>query len=168
LIRTLSNRWGASPSALRRHKEAHIAAALARGHEAQELARGDVLLDRVRSLGREALQILVQAKEDRDHRCALLAVEKAVRILAMEAKLRDELEKRTDQTPTANTVTVYTVWVHESGEELGLTQEPPFIADGDKERYIATLRRMRAFEEAKAAGRCIEFTGTSPTSHHQS
>ena len=161
-LRTLADRWGPSPSALRRHKEAHIPAALARVREAQELARADNLVGHVRSLYRETQHILERAKAAGDLRSALLAVDKAGRILALQAKLLGELEKRTAQAPTATEEIGYIVWVREEdGEELGLTREPPFIADGDHQQYITTLRRMRAFTKAKEEGRRIQFTGPS-------
>ena len=159
-LRSLADIWGPSPSALRRHREVHIPGALAGGREAKELARSDNLVGQVRSLYRETQHILERAKAAGDLRTALLAVEKLARILGLLAKLRSELEERTARAPSA-TETGYICWVSEDGDYLGLTEEPPFVPDGDQHQYISTFRRLQAIKKAEAEGRLIKFKGPS-------
>lgn len=80
-----------SESAVRRHASAHIPASLARAQEARELADSDSLLDRVRVLNSEATAILAEAKATKNHNLALRAIDRAARLIELQARLVGEL-----------------------------------------------------------------------------
>jgi len=90
-FRNIAQRFETSPTALYRHKESHIAPALAKAQDAAEVARGDTLLDQVRDLQARALTILATAEVAGDLRVALSAIREARCNLELLAKLLGEL-----------------------------------------------------------------------------
>jgi hypothetical protein len=91
-----------SPSALQRHKAAHLPATLVKAvAAAEEIEAGD-LLSRLKSLNRETAAILreVRADETKDNDLALKAIARVEKQLELEAKLIGEL----NETPSVNIV----------------------------------------------------------------
>ena len=127
------------------------ASSISRAREADEFTQSSNLLHRVREIHDEAMSIFREAKTAGDHRTALHALDKAARMIELLIKLKMQLERGSDVPATA-TVLHVTRWLGENGELLGETLEPPFVADGPKESYIATLRRARMFAQAEAQG----------------
>jgi hypothetical protein len=105
-LRSISDRFSVSKSALIRHKDAHLPSALARAREAKELARADELLIQVRDLQGRTLSILSASEEAGELRTALAAIREARGNLELLAKLLGEL----NDSPTVN-VLVSPLWV---------------------------------------------------------
>jgi len=100
--RAVAQRFAASPDAVFRHKRDHIAGLMAKAAAASDVAavvEGGSLLDQVRALTAEARAVLAQAKASGDGRLALLAIEKATRMLELQAKLVGGLESRPEEAP---------------------------------------------------------------------
>src|SRR5690242_4692859 len=68
---------GISHDAVRRHRESHLPAHLARAAEAAEVANADTLLAQVRALHARALAILTTAEQAGDLRTALGGIREA-------------------------------------------------------------------------------------------
>ena len=86
--RSIAARFGTSTTSLHRHRVDHLAAEIARAHEAQTVARADSLLDEVRTGGDRAERlyaaaegILVRALEVKDLKTALQAIRAAVDVM---------------------------------------------------------------------------------------
>jgi hypothetical protein len=83
-----------SEPALRRHKQEHLPATLAKAHEAGEVARADDLLADVRALQGQTLAILAGAEDAKDYGLALRAIGEARKNLELLAKLLGDLDER--------------------------------------------------------------------------
>jgi hypothetical protein len=134
-LRTLAARVGLSPSAIRRHKTAHLPATLVRATEAAEVATADDLLRQVMTLHREALGVLARAKEEQDGRLVLAAVGRACRTLELQARmfvqLRAEIEATAPNPPTRYVA----IWGTEDGYCGPNDPQRPGGADFDPERH---------------------------------
>ena len=73
-LRELAGRYDISPSAVRRHRIAHLPAQLLRAKHVEETARANSLLDQVQALQGRASMILKRAEAAGDHRMALAAL----------------------------------------------------------------------------------------------
>jgi hypothetical protein len=93
-LRTISDRFGVSKSALIRHKDAHLPAALIKARKAEEVVRADELLSQVRDLQGRTLSILTASEEAGELRTALGAIREARGNLELLAKLLGELDDR--------------------------------------------------------------------------
>jgi hypothetical protein len=82
-----------STHALGRHKARHLPGALVKAQEAQEVTRGDDLLDKVAQLEADAHRIKQKAEESQDYRTALQGIRELVRIVELLARLRGELQE---------------------------------------------------------------------------
>lgn len=91
-FRVLSARFKVGVDALRRHKDGHIPAAMAKAQEAQEVARGDTLLDTLATLTTDATRIQEAAEKNRNYQAALGAIRERTRLVELTAKLKGELE----------------------------------------------------------------------------
>src|SRR5918994_377186 len=105
-LRTISDRFSVSKTALIRHKDAHLPASLAKAREAEEVVRADELLSQVRELQGRTLSILTVSEEAGELRTALVAIREARGNLELLAKLLGEL----DESPRVN-VLVSGEWV---------------------------------------------------------
>lgn len=90
-LRKIAKRFETSITALHRHRQSHIPKALAKAREAQEVVRGDSLLDRLRQLNAETQDVLRAAKSQRNHELRLKAISRAEKQLELEGKLLGEL-----------------------------------------------------------------------------
>ena len=95
-----------STSALVRHFDDHLPAALVEAKAAAEVAHADTILDQVQTLRDRALKILDTAEEGNDLRIALGAIREARGCLELLGKLAGELQ----DAPTVN-VFVSTEWL---------------------------------------------------------
>src|SRR5215210_8894002 len=93
-LRTISDRFAVSKTALIRHKDEHLPAKLVMAQAAEEVAQADDLLDQVRDLQGRALAILDKAEEAGELRTALSAIREARGNLQLLAKLLGELDER--------------------------------------------------------------------------
>lgn len=92
-FRKIAERFETSITALHRHKQSHIPKALAKAKEAEEVARGDGLLDRLRQLNQETREVLLAAKAEKNHELRLKAIGRAEKQLELEGKLLGELNE---------------------------------------------------------------------------
>ena len=90
--RSIAKRYGASPSAVLRHRE-HLPNQLVKAREAEEVTQADTLLEQVRSLQTRALSILDRADEAGDLKTALAAIREARSNLELLGKLAGELQQ---------------------------------------------------------------------------
>ena len=105
-LRTISDRFGVSKTALIRHKDAHLPAALIKARKVEEVVRADELLSQVRDLQGRTLSILTASEEAGELRTALAAIREARGNLELLAKLLGEL----DEHPQVN-ILVSVVWL---------------------------------------------------------
>jgi hypothetical protein len=90
--RQIASHYGMSYASVKRHKEAHLPAALVEAHEAREVARADSLLVQMRELQERALRILADAESQGDLTNANRAIAEARRNIELVAKLLGELQ----------------------------------------------------------------------------
>jgi len=93
-FRRIAARYAVTEQSLRRHKAAHIPAALAQAGAAAEVARADDLLAQARALQQKALSLLAQAEAVGDRKTALQGVREARGCLELLARLLGELNER--------------------------------------------------------------------------
>jgi hypothetical protein len=90
-FRDIARRYATSKDALSRHRE-HLARGLVLAREAENATRADDLLERTRSLERDARRLLAKAEKEGDFRAAIAAVRTALDVVALlhkVAKARD-------------------------------------------------------------------------------
>ena len=92
--RSVAKQFEAGASAVYRHQQEHLPAALVKAQDAGEVARGDYLLDQVRDLQGKALAILVQAEAAGDLRVAVSAIREARGNLELLAKMLGMMTER--------------------------------------------------------------------------
>ncbi len=78
---------------VQRHKDDHLAATLAKAHEAGEVAHADDLLQQVRQLRGKAISILLTAEKAGDLRTALMGVREARACVELLAEMEGELNR---------------------------------------------------------------------------
>lgn len=120
VLRSVAQQHGLTVWSVKRHRDAHLPAALCQAQEAAELAEADSLLRQVKGLQAKTLQTLLDAEKKGDHRTVLMAVREARGNLELLAKLLGELQ----QEGTINLV-VAPEWVRLRGViVLALAQYP--------------------------------------------
>ena len=92
--RNIAARFGASASAVFRHKQDHLPTTLVAAAEARGIAHGASLLDQLRGLQERASQILDEAANSGDLRTALMAVREARGCVELIGKANGELIER--------------------------------------------------------------------------
>jgi hypothetical protein len=118
--RSAASLYDVSEAAMRRHRTNHLPAALAKAHEAEEIAQADDLLDQVRDIQARTLAIREAAEDARQHRTALSAIREARSNLELLAKLLGELDDR----PQIN-VLVSTEWLELRAVIVGALESHP-------------------------------------------
>ena len=91
-FRHIAVRYKVSTSALVRHSDDHLPAALVKANEAAAVAHADTILSQVHDLRDRALIILNKAEEAEDYRGALSAIREARGCLELLGKLAGELQ----------------------------------------------------------------------------
>ena len=97
-FRTIADQFGVSKSALLRHSDDHLPAALVKAQAATEAAQADALLAQVVDLRDKALDVLDTAQGSKDLRAALGAIREARGCVELLAKLAGQLK----DAPTVN------------------------------------------------------------------
>ena len=94
-LRNIAEQFGISLTALHRHKQSDIPAALTQAKQAAEETQAETLFDRLRELNRETAAILREARAlaTRDNDLALKAIARAEKQLELEARLLGELNE---------------------------------------------------------------------------
>ncbi len=90
--REIATLYDVIETSLRRHKEKHLPAALAKAQEAREVAQADDLLAQMKRLQIVTMNILKIAYEAQDLRTALQAVSQARQNLELVGRIVGELE----------------------------------------------------------------------------
>lgn len=119
--REIAGRFSLSQSAIERHKNTHLPATLAQAQQAADVARGDTLLDQVRSLQAKALGILQKAEDANDLRLALVAIREARGTLELLARLQGDLQ----ETTTVNVLVASPEWLSLRGAILQAVEPYP-------------------------------------------
>ena len=128
--RSIARRYGASPSAVLRHRE-HLPSQLVKARDAEEITQADTLLEQVRSLQTRALSILDRADESGDLKTALAAIREARSNLELLGKLAGELQ----QEGTVN-VTVSPEWLTLRAVVISALQPYPAAAQAVSKALI--------------------------------
>jgi hypothetical protein len=90
----IGRRLRVSVDALDRHKtRGHISQTIAKSHAAVEALRGEDLQAQLRALSAQALSILAEARQTRQHQAALAAIDKMTKIIEIIAKLTGQLDE---------------------------------------------------------------------------
>ncbi len=97
-FRTIADQFGVSKSALLRHHDDHLPAALVKAQAATEAAQADALLAQVVDLRDKALGVLDTAQGSEDLRAAIGAIREARGCVELLAKLAGQLK----DAPTVN------------------------------------------------------------------
>ncbi len=97
-FRTIAGQYGVSKSALVRHHDDHLPAALVKAQDATEAAQADALLAQVVDLRDKALDVLDTAQGSKDLRAAIGAIREARGCVELLAKLAGQLK----DAPTVN------------------------------------------------------------------
>ena len=166
-FRDIARQYGVSKDAVARHRADHLPAALARTHEAQELARSGALVDQVREHGAHldhlytsAVEILEEAREPRtvngttvsDHRTALNAINTAITVkregrshLELVGKITGELSPP-PSAPGGNYIRNIQVLVMPKTPEADRTERERVarMTPEQKANYINSLRSLAA------------------------
>ncbi len=99
-FRYIAGQYGVSKSALVRHHDDHLPAALVKAQEATEAAQADALLAQVVGLKDRAISILDTAEAEEDLKAAIAAIREARGCVELLAKLAGQLQAA----PTFNLV----------------------------------------------------------------
>lgn len=92
-IPALAAKYRVSEDALLRHKANHLPRALAKAHEAEEVAHADDLLQQVRQLRGKAVSLLLKAEAAGDYRTALAGIREARSCLELLLEVEGELNR---------------------------------------------------------------------------
>jgi hypothetical protein len=95
-LRTIADHWSVSKTALIRHKTDHLASALVKAKDAEEVAHADGLPGQLKQLTADARRIQEKAERAKDYRVASAGVRKLVRIVDLVARLTGELQERNE------------------------------------------------------------------------
>ena len=90
--RDIAGQFNLSKTAVSRHKESHIPAALVEAQDAGEVAQADDLLAQVKALQAEAQSILGEARSAGDLKTALMGIGKAKECLELLFKVEGRLQ----------------------------------------------------------------------------
>lgn len=89
--RNIAKQYGTSYTALFRHKQEDIPAALMKAHEAAEVSRADSWLWQLNRLAADARRIQQKAEAAKDYRAALAGVRELTRLVELVAKLSGQM-----------------------------------------------------------------------------
>lgn len=95
-MRTIAARYRVTPSALQRHKTAHLPVTLAKAAAVADAVESSNLLERLKTINRATAAILREARTDgsKDNGLALKAIARAEKQLELEGRLLGELNER--------------------------------------------------------------------------
>jgi len=104
--RSIAKRFGTSPAALLRHKEAHLPASLVEAEAAKAVANADGLMGKIAALETEARRIGKKAEKAGDLRTALAGVRELTRIVELLARLLDAFPREDPRDPGRKTIII--------------------------------------------------------------
>jgi signal transduction protein with GAF and PtsI domain len=85
--RTVAHHHGVSVDALKRHVKEHLPERLLRSQEVQDVADADLIKRELESEKADISRLKSKAEEDQDYRTALMACDKGLKALELQAKL---------------------------------------------------------------------------------
>jgi hypothetical protein len=88
--RNIAKRFEASASAVFRHQQEHLPAALLKAKDATEVAQADSLMDKITHLEQEARRLGKKAEDAGDLRGAMGAIHELLRIVELLAKMQKD------------------------------------------------------------------------------
>jgi hypothetical protein len=91
--RGIAKRFGASESAIYRHQQEHLPAALVKAKDMAEVVQADSLMGKIRILELEARRLGKKAEAAGDLRAAMAAIRELVRIVELLAKIQGEIKE---------------------------------------------------------------------------
>ena len=91
--RNIAERFGISATSLVRHKKTHISDTIAKAKDVADRLQGDSLLDRIKNINRETLEILKAARDGNDHDIALKAIARIEKQIELQARLIGEIQE---------------------------------------------------------------------------
>ena len=97
--RVIASRYGHSQAAVGRHSQNHLSATLVAAAEAQELAHGENLLDRVNGLVDKAMASVERAEAKGDERAVQGGIREARHSLELTGRITGELRESRDAAP---------------------------------------------------------------------
>jgi len=93
-LRDLSALFRVSEDSLARHRDAHIGPAVRKAQEQADVAQGLDVVAQLRAINGVTMQILHEARQQRNPDVALRAVDRIQRQIELQAKLLGELDER--------------------------------------------------------------------------
>jgi hypothetical protein len=90
--REITGNFPVSKSSLERHRN-HITASLLKSREAEEIARGDDLVEDLRALAVEANRLKAEAEKSGNVRAAIAALREITRLIELRAKIAGKLKE---------------------------------------------------------------------------
>jgi len=105
-LRDIAGHHGLSKSAVERHGNDHLPAALVKAHEAEDVRHAIDVVAQLKAINRVCLSVLKDARDQGDGDLALKAVDRIQRQIELQAKLIGQLDER----PVVN-VTISAEWV---------------------------------------------------------
>lgn len=113
-------RFGLTESTIRRHSAEHIPDALAKSQQAADVARADSLIDRLRGLGKTTMEVLKEARDEKDGEIALKAIARCEKQIELMARLLGEL----NESPTVQ-ISLSPEWLALRGRLLAALEPYP-------------------------------------------
>jgi len=93
-LRDLSALFRVSEDSLARHRDAHIPPVVARAQEAEDITRGLDVVKQLKAINGVTMQILHEARQQKNPDVALKAVDRVQRQITLQAKLLGDLDER--------------------------------------------------------------------------
>jgi hypothetical protein len=93
-LREMSALFRVSEDSLARHRDAHIPKAVQKAQEAEEVAHGLDVVAQLKAINGVTMQILEEARQQRNPDIALKAIDRIQRQIELQAKLLGDLDER--------------------------------------------------------------------------
>ncbi len=93
-LRDLSALFRVSEDSLARHRDAHISPVVVRAQEAEDITRGLDVVKQLKAINGVTMQILHEARQQKNPDVALRAVDRIQKQLELQAKLLGDLDER--------------------------------------------------------------------------
>ena len=133
--RNIAAQFRLSASALVRHHDNDLPAALAKAQEAEDVRQAIDVLGQLRAINAATLQVLADARKAKDGDLALKAVDRVQRQIELQAKLLGELDER----PVVN-LTISAEWVEIRAVLLDALRPHPDARQAVAARLVALER----------------------------
>jgi len=93
-LRDLSALFRVSEDSLARHRDAHISPVVVRAQEAEDITRGLDVVKQLKAINGVTMQILHEARQQKNPDIALKAIDRIERQITLQAKLLGDLDER--------------------------------------------------------------------------